>query len=434
MRRFTQEACQPRRLIFLLLLLVFAGCGDDDDSNPVAVNEDLREKLNLQPLPPVMYPPDNEPRQERISLGKLLFFDPIISGEKNIACGTCHHPNFAFADRRQFSAGVSGEGLGPDRVLTNATISLEPRNSPTILNAAMNLDESGLVTHEGFQFLDGRVRGLEEQASRPITSRVEMRGDGFGGATDRAVIVDSVLARLREVPEYLERFKAAFPVEAVEVEDGERASIIDSSTYARAIACYERELVTRNSAYDRYVSGDDNALNATELHGLELFFGKAKCGVCHAGPMFSDYRFIVQGVPQEGGGKDIMPGDDTGREEHTLDTRDRYAFRTLTLRNVELTPPYMHDGCFETLEEVVRFYNVGSFPRHPAVTNDLLDPDLRDPLGLDDEEVDAVVAFMKTLTDMGTGLDPYLLQVPKQVPSGLTPVFGLNDGGSGKGR
>jgi cytochrome c peroxidase len=129
--------------------------------------------------------------------------------------------------------------------------------------------------------------------------------------------------------------------------------------------------VTRNSPYDRFVLGEEGALDNIQKRGLVLFFTKAKCAACHSGPMFSDFRFVVQGVPQEGDGKEIIPGDDTGREEFTLASADRYAFRTLTLRNVELTAPYMHDGVFETLEEVVQFYNDGAQPRHPAVSDEL---------------------------------------------------------------
>jgi len=141
--------------------------------------------------------------------------------------------------------------------------------------------------------------------------------------------------------------------------------------------------------------------------------------------MFNDYRFIVQGVPQQGPGKDVIPEDDTGREEATLDPADRFAFRNLTLRNIELTAPYMHDGVFSTLEEVVHFYNDGAHPRHPSVTDDLLDPTLQGPLNLAPDEIRALVAFMKTLTDPGTALDPELITVPETVPSGLPPVFGV---------
>ncbi len=423
--------------ILVLLILFFTGCNKDKNATSSPVEEDLRVRFNLQTLPPIPYPPDNPPRQERIALGKLLFFDPILSGEKDVACATCHHPAFAFTDRRQFPVGVSGVGLGPERLIGVSAVSgqpieLTPRNAPTVFNTAYNADETGQPTHQGFQFWDGRVKSLEVQATKPIASRVEMRGDAYPGTDEEATAaaLDSVLNRLRAIPEYVMYFRMAFPEEAAQADSGLRPSVIDSSTYARAIAAYERELVTVNSPYDRYVKGDDNALTDVQKKGLELFFTKAKCAECHNGPMFSDFRFVVQGVPQEGPGKAVIPGDDTGREEHTHDPADRYAFRTPTLRNVELTPPYMHDGVFETLEEVVRFYNQGCRPRHPAVTDDMIDPVLREPLGLTEEEINAIVEFMKALTDPGTALPEYLLTVPERVPSGLPPVFGVKAGGT----
>lgn len=388
-----------------------------------ASRQKLIDDFGLQTLGPIPYPPDNAYNPDRVALGRLLFFDPILGGEKDVSCGTCHHPDFAFADFRQFGAGTSGEGLGPDRqvsfsALTGDEVLLEPRNSPTVFNTAFNADETGRPSHLGVQFLDGRVNGLEVQATKPIGSRVEMRGDAYA----EEAALDSVIARLRAIPEYVELFRQAFPQEA---QAAAGAAVIDSSTYGRAIAAYERELVTRDSPYDRFVAGDETALNNEQKRGMVLFFTKAKCGACHAGPMFSDFRFVVQGVPQEGEGKGVIPGDDTGREEFTLDTADRYAFRTLTLRNIELTAPYMHDGVFATLEEVVRFYNDGAQPRHPAVTDDMMDPVLTQPLGLTAEEIGAVVAFMEALTDPGRALDPLLLEVPEEVPSGLPPVFGL---------
>jgi cytochrome c peroxidase len=389
---------------------------------------DLVTELGLETLGPIPYPPDNPPRLEKISLGRMLFFDPLLGGEKDVSCGTCHHPDFAFADFRQFGAGTSGKGLGPDRILgvssfTGDPIELEPRNTPTIFNTAFNQDPSGMASHLGFQFLDGRVNGLEAQAVKPITSRVEMRGDAFPGTDDDAAeaTIDSVINRLRAVAEYIQRFRAAFP-EDTATKPG--SSIIDSVNFGRALAAYERELVTRNSPYDKFVMGDEDALTKTQIEGLKLFFGKAKCGECHSGPMFSDYKFVVQGVPQVGVGKDSIPGDDLGRAEHTRNPADAYAFRTLTLRNIELTAPYMHDGVFNTLEEVVQFYNWGSRPRHPAVTDSMLHPILVDPLGLSDDEVTAVVEFMKALTDPGTALPAFLISVPAKVPSGLTPVVG----------
>ena len=420
----------PLALLCLSALSVVAGCSNSDTVAPVS--DDMRVRFNLQTLGPIPYPPDNPPRQERIALGRLLFYDPLLGGEMDVACGTCHHPDFAFADRRQFGAGVSGAGLGPERLVSLSAVShtpinLEPRNTPTVFNTAFNGPLDGQPAHMGLQFWDGRVSSLEVQATKPIASRVEMRGDAYPGddAAATSVALDSVLTRLRAVPEYIARFRDAFPEEAMKFDNGIIESVIDSSTYARAIAAFERELVTRNSAYDRYVRGDDNALDDQQKQGLELFFTKAKCSVCHSGPMFSDFEFVVQGVPQEGFGKTIIPGDDAGREEATHDPADRFAFRTATLRNIELTPPYMHDGVFETLEDVMHFYNDGAVPRHPSVTNQMLDPDLSAPLGLSETEMQAIIAFLRALTDPGTQLDPFLMRVPERVPSGLVPVFGI---------
>ena len=146
--------------------------------------------------------------------------------------------------------------------------------------------------------------------------------------------------------------------------------------------------------------------------------------------MFSNFQFLVTGVPRVGPGKSVIPGDDTGREEHTGRLSDRYSFRVPSLRNVEFTAPYMHAGVFDTLEEVLRFYNDGATPRHDRVTDDMLEVILRLPLELSDEELTFLLEFLKSLTDSGSQLDPLLLTVPAAVPSGLTPVFGVK-GSSG---
>lgn len=412
------------RLAGQLLVLVAAGCSDPPAGPPgPGPDDELRRRFDLRALGEIPYPPDNPPARARIELGRLLFFDPILSGEKDVACGTCHHPGFGFADGRQFSAGVSGVGLGPNRIVSTSAVSgqpieLEPRNSPSVLNAAFNADETGLPSHLGLQFWDGRVQGLEEQARAPITSRIEMAGDAYPEEAAR----DSVVARLRDLGEYVRLFREAFPDEAA---SSAGAEVISMDTYGRAVAAYERELVTRNSPFDRYVGGENGALTQVQKRGLELFFTKAGCATCHGGPMFSDFRFHVIGVPQEGGGKAVIPGDDAGREEHTSSAADRYAFRTPTLRNVELTAPYMHDGVFTTLEEVVSFYDQGAQPRHASIPDALVDPLVREPLLLTDEEVQAIVQFLQALTDPGTALDPVLLTVPESVPSGLEPLFGV---------
>ncbi len=412
------------RLRLALLALaagILAGCGDG--AGPGGFDDDqLRQQFGLVPLGPVPQPPDGPASAERIELGRLLFFDPILGGEKDVSCGTCHHPAFAFADGRQFSAGVSGVGLGPARTLSLSAISgrpiaLTPRNSPTVLNAAYNSDSMGRPSHLGRQFWDGRAAGLAEQARGPITSRLEMAGDAYGADVAR----DSVVARLRGNSEYVQRFRDAFPVEAASSPGGD---IITMDTYGRALAAYQRELVTRNSAFDRYAAGDDGALTRQQKHGLELFFTSALCNQCHNGPMFSDFSFRVVGVPQEGTGGSVLPGDDVGREEHTGLVADRRAFRTPSLRNVELTAPYMHDGVFTTLDEVIRFYNDGASPRHAGVSTSDLDQLVARPLGLSAADRDALVAFLRALTDPGSGLEPLLRTVPASVPSGLRPVVG----------
>lgn len=413
-----------------LALSLLAGCHDGPAEVVMTVDEDRRLRFALQSLGEPPRPPD-EPRSEpRIALGHLLFFDPILSGEQDVSCGICHHPAFGFADGRQFSAGVSGVGLGPARVVsvssvTGLPIGLVARNAPTVLNAAFNADERGVPSHFGVQFWDGRALGLEEQARGPITSRAEMAGDAYPADLAR----DSVVARLRDILEYVSLFQAAFPLEARALPG---ADIVSMDTYGRAVAAYERELVTRDTPFDRYARGDNGALTAEQKEGLDLFFTKGRCSLCHNGPMFSNYQFVVLGVPQVGSGMSVITGDDVGREEHTGNPADRYAFRTPTLRNVALTAPYMHDGFFATLEEVVRFYDRGAEPRHPEVSDDALDPQVRDPLALSDAEVLALVAFMTALTDPGSGIDPMLRAVPAAVPSGLPPVFGVRAAGGAR--
>ncbi len=424
----------------MIAMLFLASCGEDSTTTTVEPEpEDLRTQFNLQTLGPIPYPANNGPRFERIALGRLLFFDPILGGEKDVACATCHHPDFGFGDGRALPVGTSGIGMGPNRYLntsmiTGNPVSLTPRNAPSLWNVAYNHDENGVPSHEGVMFWDGRVNSLEVQATKPITSRVEMRGDAIPGTDEEAaaLALDTVLVRLRDIHEYEQLFRAAFPEEAAEIDAGTRETAIDSSTYGRAIAAFEREIVSNNSPYDQFVRGDDDALTEQQKRGLELYYTKAKCADCHNGAMFSDFSFVVQGVPQEGPGKEVIPGDDTGREEFTHDPADRYAFRTPTLRNVELTAPYMHDGVFTTLEEVMDFYNDGAFPRHPPVGDDILHESLREPLGLTQQEIDDVIAFMRAMTDNGSQLPAYLLEVPERVPSGLLPLFGVRGLGSGK--
>ena len=219
----------------------------------VRAEDDLRSRYNLTPLPPIPYPVNNTYNPDRVELGRLLFFDPILGGEKDVACGTCHLPKFGMADGRRLAAGTSGHGFGPDRVLgfsavSGDTIIEEPRHTMTVFNTAFNKDESGEPSTKGFMLWDGKDRGLEAQALRAIIVRVELRGDAY----PREMAVDSVLARLRSIPDYVELFNRAFPAEADSVarqiprmacqwDTTPLQSVITRSTLGRAIAAFERE-------------------------------------------------------------------------------------------------------------------------------------------------------------------------------------------------
>ncbi len=412
-----------RILAALALAAVAVGCSDDDPS-PAGLDgptdDELRQTLGVTTFGEIPYPADNPFDPERVELGRLLFFDPILSGEGDVACGTCHLPQFAFTDHRQFAVGVGGAGLGPERSEGSSRTSGEPvpptrRNTTTVLNTGMHHGPGGSPSAEAPLFWDGRVDGLEEQALQPLLVREEMRGDTLQGS-DEAVI-DSLVARLRHLPAYVERFSRAFSDEA---RSGFDPEVVTPSTLARALAAYQRELVTRSSPFDRWVEGEDGALSDVQKQGMELFFGRAQCFVCHDAPLFGSFGFFVTGVPHAGRGGDVVPGDDVGREEHTRSPADRHAFRVPSLRNAALTAPYMHSGVFQTLDEVVSFYDQGARPRHPDVSDDEVTGAVREPLGLTAQERAALVAFMEGLTDPGDELPPELLVAPEAVPSGLS--------------
>jgi len=241
------------------------------------------------------------------------------------------------------------------------------------------------------------------------------------------MIQDSVTLRLRGIPEYVSRFVQAFPGEI------SQASDITIDHVARAIAAFERELGTPMSRYDRFLSGDRAALSDAEKRGFLLFFGKGQCGDCHGGPMLSDFTFRVQGVgdayPPGFAGKNGSGGD-FGRfhADPVQFANAKYAFRVLTVRDAELTAPYFHSGSAGTLREVVEFYNrggQGGMDISDATLQSVgqtRDPSIH-PLGLTGDEMDAIVAFMKTTTAsvLSGPLGSDLVAVPQRVPSGLLP-------------
>ena len=294
---------------------------------------------DLGPLPSIPIPRNNPQTDAKVELGKMLFFDKRLSGDNTISCGTCHDPDKGFADGKVRAIGFGGKELG--------------RHSPTVLNAAYN----------GPQFWDGRAASLEEQAEKPIEAEVEMN-------LPRAVLVSRLLA----IPEYKRRFQEVF---------GEAPSL---ENVAKAIAAFERTVVASDSPFDRYARGDKKALTDQEKRGLILFMSKAACSQCHNGPNFTDNQFHVLGVPQQG-----PLAEDMGRYTVTKEGKDKMAFKTPTLRNIALTAPYAHDGAFQTLEEVVEFYNKGgvSVPNKSAKIL---------KLNLTQREKEDLVAFLKALT------------------------------------
>jgi cytochrome c peroxidase len=278
-------------------------------------------------------PPDNPSTPEKVALGRLLFWDPVLSGAGDIACATCHHPRFGYSDGADLPIGTGGHGMGRARQFVgDGPATLVKRNSPTVLNAAFN----GLAEAASYDpasapmFWDSRVRSLEAQALEPLKAVDEMRGDMHGG--DAAVA--AAVARVAAIPEYRELFGRAFGTDTV-----------TALSLARAIATFERSLVSADSPFDRYMRGDRNALRPAQVQGMQAF-QDAGCAACHSGPMFSDYKLHVLGVR-----------DNTKLTASDAGAGDTYAFRTPTLRNLGDTGPYMHSGVARTLDDVLNFYN-----------------------------------------------------------------------------
>lgn len=339
--------------------------------------EQIAEGRNLdRPFPSMIARADNPISEEKVELGRLLFFDPVLSADNTISCATCHHPDLGFSDNRPLSMGVGGQGLGRAR---QGGAELR-RNTPTVWNAAYN----------HVQFWDGRARDLEEQAEGPIQDPKEMGQNA-----------EELVKELNRIPEYVDRFGRAF---------GARDSVVTFERVTHAIAAFERTVVSNDSDFDRYARGDRTALTHSERRGLNLFRSlKTRCFECHNLPTFANPDFKVIGVPD-------LDADapDLGRGELAGDGYAR-AFKVPTLRNVALTAPYMHNGIFETLDEVIDFYSKGGGPAF-GVDVPHLDDKIR-PFSLTPGERDDLIAFLHALTDESNKPD-----IPDRVPSALPVV------------
>jgi cytochrome c peroxidase len=329
----------------LATIVSIVGCKRNISDSPVGKTIPIPVPLGL---PSVTFPADNPPTAETIALGRKLFYDTKLSQDNSTACATCHNPTFEFTDALKTSRGVRG--------MTGT------RNAPTVVNAA----------YLPLQFWDGRAVSLEEQAAGPIADPVEMNQTH-----------EVSVSKLNADPAYAPMFLKAFGSDTITI-----------GRIQKALASFERTLLSGNSAFDRYeFGGDKQALTPAQIRGLALFLSptKGNCAACHIVnsryALFTDGKFhnLGEGVGEDGGFKDV------GRFNQTKIAADQGAFKTPTLRDVANTAPYMHDGSLKTLKEVVDFYAGG------GNSNPELDKEIR-VIQLSGRERSDLVEFLQSLT------------------------------------
>ncbi len=419
----------------------------------------LRALMDEAGVRPPTHPP--APSQALITLGEALFWDPELSGNRDISCATCHHPLEATGDSLSVSIGTSGQGLGEERVRLNERNEFIPRNAQPLFNLGYEEWEilfwdgrvsgslaTGFDTPASDRLPDGLDSLLAAQAMFPVTSRDEMRGlrgdyDIFGEKNELAMLVDyaarpiwaALMRRLTAIPGYVELFQAAYPGVPVDQLGFQHA--------ANGLAAYEIDFFTfEDSPFDRYIQGDEGALSPEAVRGGLLFYGEAGCATCHTGGLLTDQQFHNLAVPQVGPGKGREEPLDLGRARETGNDCDRFAFRTAPLRNVAITGPWMHSGAFTTLEAAVRHhlnpadglltYDASQLTvmfrsmcqDQPEVLRAVLSTQsdiASDQATLTDAQVADLLAFLGALTS------PAALHledtIPESVPSGL-PVGG----------
>ena len=359
------------RCLFAGLTLAFAASvsacsGDAPDSGPGGspyTGPPL--PWSYQPLPAVPAPADNPTTDDKVAVGRLLFYDPVLSSDRAVACATCHSEIWGMSDGLPLSVGVLGEGpTGPGRTGPNVT----SRNASTLWN----------VAYRKRLFWDGRAGSLEEQALMPLAEPKEL-----GRAPE------DVVADLRQIPAYVQLFAQAFP------DDAEPLSV---ENLAKSLAALQRRFISDRAPYDQYVAGDVGALNQQSVRGMELF-AEAGCHKCHTAPLFE----------REGFANRAVDSDDAGRFGVTQSPADKGSFRIPTLRNARDSEPYFHDGSVQSLPGAVSQEVETSVQRGESR-----------PLSSD--EVAAIVVFIdKALTDRTR--EPHR---PKEVPSGFpVPVDGF---------
>ncbi len=350
-----------RVFLFVGISIFLSSCKKDlidipYNPTPYEVNAEETENLGILPIPKT-----NELTEEGIRLGQHIFFDPVLSSTGTMSCSSCHLPELAFTDGKALSVGVQGEQTS--------------RSSMTLVNAAYYTQ--GL-------FWDGRSEKLEDQALLPVEDDIELDHSW-----------EEVVEDLKSHPEYPTMFRKAFGIE-----DSEE---ITKELTARALGQFQRIILSGNSKYDRWKK-DIGVLTDEELLGFETFFDvnpllkDGECGHCHNEPLFTSNQYFDNGLQEA---NTIDDYGDIGRAVVTNKESDYGKMRAPSLRNIALTAPYMHDGRFETLEEVVEHYNSGG---HPTPNRDPLVHELN----LTEDQKVGLVAFMKTLTDTSYLENPFL--------------------------
>jgi cytochrome c peroxidase len=286
-------------------------------------------------LAALIFPEDNPHQEEKVELGKQLYFDKRLSKDNTISCASCHDPDKGWSNGEAFATGVRGQVGG--------------RSSPSIVNSA----------YSALQFWDGRASQLEGQALGPISNPIEMD-----------MPIEDVIAKLNKIEGYKKQFQAIYKTD------------VTAPGIAKALSAFERTILSGDAPYDRFKAGDTKAMSAQAQRGMKIFFGKANCSACHTGHSFSDFAFHNLGIGMD---KD-QP--DLGRFVVTKIEGDKGAFKTPTLREIARTAPYMHDGRFKTLEDVVDYYNKGGHP-NPQLDEEIFE------LKLTKEDQADLVKFLK---------------------------------------
>lgn len=423
--------------------LVMAAC-QRTPQTPEDVLRSLAADAGVEPLS------FTDPDQAMLDLGAALFFDPLLSGNRDVSCATCHEPALATTDDLSLSIGTGGLGRGERRVLSEAFFHV-PRNAPDLYNRGADgwhaffwdgrvaIIDGELVTPAGEAMPDEVTSVQVAQALITLASPIEMRGfpgdsDVNGDVNELArfapdewtAIWEATFARVVAIEEYRELLGAAYP--NVSIGDMTLVHAVD------ALIAYQGSAFRADStAFDRFLAGDDAAMDALALSGAELFFGSGGCAECHSGPLLTDQAFYSLAVPQVGPGRGEVAPLDAG--SGALDGSDVIAFRTPPLRNVEHTAPYFHDGAFWDLSDAVRHHldPLGSLAAYDPtqlrddVRVDHLDSIRDDVAGslssgipvpqLTEADIEAIVAFLIALTDPDT-IDLEHL-IPETVPSGL---------------